>query len=403
MTTTGANDGKRVLGLGLVGLGGATLSMLPKFSKNPGFRIAAVADIDEEILRKFKQDHPDANTYTDVQALCGDDDVDLVYIATPNRLHSEHAAAAFEAGKHVLMEKPMTIEIPSALAMVDAAEKAGVLLGVNVKHSFEPRVRKVREMVRTGEFGKLRMINSWRYVDWLYRPRTPEELTPDWGGGIVWRQAPHQLDIVRTIGGGLVRSVRGMAGVWDPARRVAGCHATFIEFEDGAVATAVISGYDHYDSRLLVFGPDSVDPSLHAGARRELRESLVGASEAEAAAAERYGGDRAAAAVSPQGGLGGGWVMGGPTVISFDHADVSFSRNGLEVFSDDARYEIDLNGPEDGRDGRLNTYYDAIVNGTLLAADGRWGLGTLEVLLAVERSSETRADVLLEHQGPSVD
>ena len=372
MTTVGANNERRILGLGLVGLGGAALSMLPKMSKNPGFSIAAVADIDEGILGSFKQDYPQTNTYTRMQDLCQDPSVDLVYIATPNKLHSEHAMAAFAAGKHVLIEKPMTIEISAALDMVNAAAKGGVLLGVNVKHSFEPRVRKVREMVRSEEFGKLRMINAWRYVDWLYRPRTPEELTPDWGGGILWRQAPHQLDIIRTIAGGKVRSVRGMAGVWDSARRVAGTHASFLDFEDGAVATAVINGYDHYDSRLLVYGPDSVDPAHHASARKELRESLVGDSEAAAAAAERYGGERAGDPVRPQSTLGGGWIMGGPTIISFDHADVSFSLKGLEVFTDDARYEIDLTGPEDGRDGRLNSYYEAIVNGAPLPADGRW-------------------------------
>jgi phthalate 4,5-cis-dihydrodiol dehydrogenase len=152
-----------------------------------------------------------------------------------------------------------------------------------------------------------------------------------------------------------------------------------------------------------LYGPDSVDPALHASARKELRESLVGDSEAKAAAAERYGGERAGDTVRPQSTLGGGWIMGGPTVISFDHADVSFSLKGLEVFTDDSRYEIDLTGPEDGRDARLNSYYEAIVNGAPLPADGRWGLGTLEVLLAIERSSEARADVLLEHQGPSVD
>jgi len=240
-------------------------------------------------------------------------------------------------------------------------------------------------------------------VDWLYRPRTPEELTPEWGGGIVWRQAPHQLDIVRTIGGGMVRSLRSMAGVWDPDRRVPGAHATFMEFEDGAVATAMISGYDHYDSRLLVFGPDAIDPAKHGAARRELRESLVGSQEGDAARAERYGGERAGSAVRETPGLGGGWIMGGPTVISFDHADVSFSRNGLEVFSDDARYEIDLKGPEDGRDGRLNTYYDAIVNGAPLPADGRWGMATLEVLLAVGESGAQRKELMLEHQVASVD
>ena len=400
---TSSNDGKRVVGLGLVGLGGATLSMLPKFAKNPGFKIVAAADVDAEVLAAFSKDFPEAKTYTSVQDLCTNADVELVYIATPNKLHMEHTLAAFEARKHVLIEKPMTLEIPGSIAMIEAAEKAGVLLGVNVKHSFEPRVQKVREMVRTEEFGKLRLINSWRYVDWLYRPRTPEELTPEWGGGIVWRQAPHQLDIVRTIGGGNVRSLRSMAGVWDPERRVPGAHATFMEFEDGAVATAMISGYDHYDSRLLVFGPDAIDPAKHGAARRELRESLVGSQEGDAARAERYGGERAGSAVRETPGLGGGWIMGGPTVISFDHADVSFSRNGLEVFSDDARYEIDLKGPEDGRDGRLNTYYDAIVNGAPLPADGGWGMATLEVLLAVGESGAQRKELMLEHQVASVD
>ena len=394
MTTAG----KRVIGLGLVGLGGATLSMLPKFRKHPGFKIVAVADIDESILSAFKKDFPDAKTYTRMQDLCNDEAVEVVYIATPNKLHSEHALAAFDARKHVLIEKPMTIEIPGSIAMIEAAEKAGVLLGVNVKHSFEPRVQRVREMARTGEFGKMRLINSWRYVDWLYRPRTPEELTPEWGGGILWRQGPHQFDIVRTIGGGKVRSVRGMAGVWDPARRVPGCHAAFLEFEDGTVATAVINGYDHYDSRLLVFGPDAIPAAAHAGARRELRESLAGGAEADAAKAERYGGERSDSAVRDVVGLGGGWVMGGPTIVSFDHADVSFSRNGLEVFSDTERYELDLRGPKDGRDGRLDTYYDAVVNGKPLPADGRWGMATLEVLLAVQQSGAEHKEIALSHQ-----
>jgi phthalate 4,5-cis-dihydrodiol dehydrogenase len=208
---------------------------------------------------------------------------------------------------------------------------------------------------------------------------------------------------VRTIAGGLVRSVRSMAGVWDPARRVPGAHATFMEFEDGAVATAMISGYDHYDSRLLVHGPEAIDPAQHAAARRELRDSLAGGQEADAARAERYGGERAGSAVRETPGLGGGWIMGGPTIVSFDHADVSFSRHGLEVFTDEDRYEIDLRGPEDGRDGRLNSYYEAIVNGAPLVADGRWGMATLEVLLAVEESGRKRQELMMSHQTASVD
>jgi phthalate 4,5-cis-dihydrodiol dehydrogenase len=131
-----SSDNARVIGLGIVGLGGATLSMLPKFAKNAGYKIVAAADIDKDVLAAFNKDFPDSKTYTSVQDLCTNEDVELVYIATPNRFHSEHAITAFSGGKHVLIEKPMTIEIPGSIAMIEAAERAGVLLGVNVKHSF---------------------------------------------------------------------------------------------------------------------------------------------------------------------------------------------------------------------------------------------------------------------------
>ena len=64
--------------------------------------------------------------------------------------------------------------------------------------------------------------------------------------------------------------------------------------------------------------------------------------------------------------------------------------------------EVSLKGPNDGRDGRINTYYDAIVNGTPLPADGRWGMATLEVLLAIEKSGASRAEVQLSLQTPTV-
>ncbi|MEE8519116.1 MAG: Gfo/Idh/MocA family oxidoreductase, partial [Dehalococcoidia bacterium] len=262
-----------VLGVGIVGLGGASLAMLPKIAKNPGFTVAAVADIDQEILVRFAKDFPDAKTYTSAEEMSGDPSVHLVYIATPNSLHSEHARVALEQKRHVLIEKPMTVALRDSDVMIETADRNGVLLGVNVKHSFEARVKKLRDFVRSGELGRFRMMNSWRYADWLYRPRTPEELTPEPGGGILWRQGPHQFDILRTIGGGMVRSVKGLVSVWDTARRVPGSHVAYLDFEDGAVATAIFSGYDHFESRELVYGTGDVDPARHARARREHREA----------------------------------------------------------------------------------------------------------------------------------
>src|SRR5262245_41573874 len=283
---------ERILGVGVIGLGGASLAMIAKFVRKPNCRIAAAADIDTEIMDRFRKDFPDAESYDDAARLCASRSVDLIYIATPNRFHAEHAGMALENKKHVLIEKPMTIDIAGAKQMIATAKRKGMLLGVNVKHSFEPRVLRLREMARSGELGKLRMINSWRFNDWVYRPRTAEELMPEFGGGILWRQGAHHFDLIRTIAGGMVRSLRGSADIWDPSRRVPGCYSAYLHFEDGTVATVLNSGYDHFDSKEFVQPGLSVDPVNHARARRELHAAPDVDWEARAAREERYGGAR---------------------------------------------------------------------------------------------------------------
>jgi phthalate 4,5-cis-dihydrodiol dehydrogenase len=379
--------------------------MIGKFDKNPGYKVAAAADVDAEIIGHFKRNYPDAAAFSSAEDLCASNTVDMVYIGTPNRFHREHAVMALSSGKHALVEKPMTVSLEEADAMIEAADRGGVLLGVNVKHSFEPRIQKLREFTRTGEFGELQMMHHWRYQDWLYRPRTPEELTPEWGGGILWRQGGHQLDLLRTIGLGLVHSVRGSAKVWDPNRRVPGAHSAYFEFESGATGTCVYSGHDHYDTNELVYGfePGELDdPDSYAQARRELRAHGSSAEwETAAARAERYGGGRQTegAPARPVRPGGGGWILGGPLVVSYDQADVKLSPNGLMVYGDEKQWEIPLITPgQDGRDFRLNAFHDAIVTGAPLQCDGRWGRATVEMLLAIDKSGQERREIQLQHQ-----
>ena len=402
-----SSGSKPALGVGIIGLGGAAVAMVPKFAFNPRFQVIAAADLDREILGRFSMDFPDAATYTSAEEMCRNPRIDLVYIATPNHLHTQHCELAMSHGKHVLIEKPMTVNVAEGEALATSAERNGVLLGVNVKHSFEPRILRIREMARTGEFGELRMINHWRYQDWLYRPRSNEERTPGPGGGILWRQGPHQFDIIRTIGGGMVRSVRGTAAAWDPSRRVPGAHAAYVEFENGVFATAVYSGYDHWDSRELVYGVghDGVfpDPRKHASARRELMASTGDEWEESAARAERYGLGRSGGLQEETGPASAGWILGGPFVASFDKGDVRMTPEGLVVYGDTERTEIPLVTMADGRDGRINTFYDAVAGDRPLPADARWGNATLELLLAIEESGRQRREMFLEHQTPTVD
>jgi phthalate 4,5-cis-dihydrodiol dehydrogenase len=404
------NGNERVIRMGVIGIGGGAAGMVPVFAQHPGFRWTAAADIDSEILASFAKDY-EVETYTDAAAMCASPNVDAVYIATPNRFHMEHALAALENRKHVLCEKPMTVSLEDADAMIAAADRNSVHLAVNVKHSFERRVLKLREIVRTGQYGRLRMMNYLFYNDWLYRPRTPEELTPEWGGGVPWRQGPHQLDIMRTIGGGLVRSVRGMAGTWDQSRHVPGVHSAFLDFEDGAVATAVYSGNDHFFSSTLMRGMTErgpmIPPERYARARKEFAGNA--AAEAAAARAERYGGARrdVRADQAQQDGGGrntGGWMSGGPFILSFDHADIWVQSDGLLVFGDNEQEEIPLpNVHGDGRWGRVHTFYESLIKDEPPPADGRWGRATLEVILAILDSGKERREIMLKHQTPTAD
>jgi len=202
----------------------------------------------------------------------------------------------------------------------------------------------------------------------------------------------------------MVRSLRGTADIWDPNRRVPGCYSAYLDFEDGTVATIINSGYDHFDSREFVQREFAVDPTKQAKARRELRAAPDVEWEARAAREERYGGARTRSNESQPAQPSLGWIMGGPLVASFDKGDVRMTPGGLTVYGDDELHEIKLGVKgQDGRDARINTFYDAIVRGRPLPADGAWGMATLEVLLAIEDSGRTRKEGYLRHQVPTTD
>jgi phthalate 4,5-cis-dihydrodiol dehydrogenase len=400
----GDGKGSTTLKVGIVGLGGGASDMIPAFVQHPDIELTAAADIDTGQLEKFHREFH-GETYPSIEALCANPHVDVVYIATPNQFHTAHALIAMEKGKHVLVEKPMTLTLEDAEVMIQAAERHGVQLMVNVKHSFDPHIRKIREIVQSGELGRLRMLHYWYFSDWLYRPRTAEELNPSLGGGVTWRQGPHQFDVLRTIAGGLVRSVRAMTGMWDESRPVVGCHAAYLEFEDGTVSTAVFSGYDHFHSRELIFGVGEGRPaaasSTYAQARKTLRQLASGEAETALKKAQRYGGTSRtghASGAAPR--RSATWVLGGPLIVTFDKGDVRLTHGGVLVYSDEDTWEIPISGDTDGRHGIVNQMYEAVINGRRPSADGPWGKATVEVLLAVLESARERREVFLSYQVP---
>src|SRR5258708_36636509 len=128
--------------------------------------------------------------------------------------------------------------------MIEAFERSGTALLVGHTHSFDPAIGLMRELIAGSEVGRLSMIAMANYTDFIYRPRRPEELDTAKGGGILFNQLPHQVDVARLLDGSPVRSVRAATGVLDPDRPTEGCCMAFIDFESGASATSVYSGYD---------------------------------------------------------------------------------------------------------------------------------------------------------------
>ncbi len=237
----------RPIGVGLAGLGLGAALTVPWIASDPRFRIVAAADPRPEARDAFTA-AIDGRTYVDIAELAEDPDVELVYISTPHFMHEAHALLAIDAGRHVLVEKPISRTVREAETIVEAARRAGVLALYGHTHAFDPPIRRMAELVRSGELGQLGMIVTLNYNDMVYRPRADWELDPVVSGGSAFIQAPHQIDIARWIAGSPVRHAMGWSATLDEMRPIAGTHLGMIEFENGAAATLAYSGYAHFDS-----------------------------------------------------------------------------------------------------------------------------------------------------------
>jgi phthalate 4,5-cis-dihydrodiol dehydrogenase len=385
----------------MAGLGVASTQILPPISSLPYVKITAAADTRTDALDKFRSAYG-GEAFNSVEAMCDSPNVDAVYIATPNELHARHVIAAAERGKHVIVEKPMALSIAECDAMNEAAEKHGVKLLCGHTHSFDPPIRKIREIVKSGELGKLCMIHSWNYNEFMYRPRMKHELATS--RGVVLNQGPHHVDIARLIGGGMVRSVRAMTGIWDKTRVHEGSYTCYLEFEDGTPATLVYSGYGFFDTAELFSwvgeGGQHREPETNLKVRRQLRQ--VGSAEEEEKLKEemRFGGQR-------EGEYSHVWSgerkqpFFGFTLVSCERGDIRQTPDGLFIYGETEKQEIPLEAGRRGREAEVEELYNAVVHNRPVFHDGRWGTATLEVCLAMLESAKQRKEVFLSHQIPS--
>ena len=394
---------ERSLRLGVAGLGRAFSLMLPTLVQDARIEIVAGADPRPEARDRFTQDFG-GRAYERVADMCADPAIEAVYVSTPHQYHRENVEAAAGAGKHILCEKPMALSVEDCRSMIEAARHAGVALVVGHSHSFDAPVRRVREIVESGAVGNLRMMSALNYTDFIYRPRRPEELDTAQGGGVIFNQAPHQVDNLRFIGGGLVKSVRAATGVLDPARRTEGAYTAFLTFENGVSASLTYSGYAHFDSDELVDwineGGLPKNPDNYGAARRALSlASETGELALKAASnygGPRYGNDPRVSAKPAQ-----RWHQNfGLLVASCEHADLRPTSKGVLIYGDEERRLEPVPVPPVPRMEVIDELYAAVTQGRSPVHDGAWGLATMEVCFAILQSAREGREIALSHQVP---
>ncbi len=366
----------RKLRIGVAGLGRAFQVMAPAFA-DPRVELAGATDPRKPAF--------DGRFFESVEALCRSPDIDVVYIATPHQLHAEHACLAARHGKHVLVEKPMALSLEECRRMIDAARQAGVQLMVGHSHSFDLPIARTRELIKSGKFGRLRMITALNFTDFLYRPRRPEELDTARGGGAVFNQAAHQADVARALSQSRISSVKAQTGSWDPARPTEGAYSALLTFEDGAFASLTYSGYAHFDSDELMGWIGEMgqrkDAERYGSSRKILDDG------------KKYAPRPLPQAVAHQ--------HFGFLIASCERADLRPLPDGVMIYGDEEKRLDPLPAPQLPRVEVIDELHGAVTLGKKPLHDGEWGMATLEACLAILESARTGKEVLLRHQPKS--
>ncbi len=189
---------------GVIGLGNWGTMHLAALKGHPQAEVVAVCDADAERARAMAQAHGVARSYATVEDLLSDADVEAVSIATPDFAHTQPAVAAIEAGKHVLIEKPLATTVADCEAIIAAAERSDRKTMVDFHNRWSPIFVQARQAIDDGTLGEPYLVNL-RLNDQLL---VPTKMLP-WAGTstVTWFVGSHAVDTVRWLFGREVRRV----------------------------------------------------------------------------------------------------------------------------------------------------------------------------------------------------
>jgi predicted dehydrogenase len=174
------------IGLAVVGAGYWGPNLVRNAMATPSFRLRWLCDLDEERARPVLGPYSTVSTTDSFDAILGDDEVQAVAIATPAASHFPLAMAALDAGKHVLVEKPLTAALSDGKKLVQAAQDRGLVLMCDHTYCYTSAVQELQRIVHSGEVGDVHFVDSVRINLGLVQPDID----------VLWDLAPHDISIL---------------------------------------------------------------------------------------------------------------------------------------------------------------------------------------------------------------
>jgi predicted dehydrogenase len=177
------------MNIGVIGYGYWGPNLVRNFAELPGAKVKAVSDFKPELLAKAQSRYPTIELTTNCQDIFSDPEIDAVAIATPVSTHFDLALAALRAGKHVMVEKPMTMTTEQSLRLIEEADRRNLILMVDHTFVYTGAVRKMRELISSQALGEIHYYDSVRVNLGLFQHDV----------NVIWDLAVHDLSIMNYV------------------------------------------------------------------------------------------------------------------------------------------------------------------------------------------------------------
>ncbi|HUQ61774.1 Gfo/Idh/MocA family oxidoreductase [Lentzea sp.] len=234
-----------MVGIAVIGAGYWGPNLVRNAQATPSLRLRYLCDLDVDKARRVLGEYSTVRATASLDEVLADPEVHAVAIATPAATHLPVALAALEAGKHVLVEKPLAATLEDGLKLVETAEQRGLTLMLDHTFAYTSSVQHLRQIIRAGELGEIQYIDSVRINLGLVQPDVD----------VLWDLAPHDLSIFEAILPDDVRPVEVAAHGSDPIGAGVACvgHLT-VRLSNGAITHVHVNWLSPTKIRTMVIG-----------------------------------------------------------------------------------------------------------------------------------------------------